>query len=715
MRNLFLFVPVFLFITCSQPDTEVSLVNTEIDLIHKFKYANIKSSSPELFVRQDFKSITLDQNRRWSLFSHPNSEINYSNLNITNPLAFNFFIGLDEQAWNDSATTKTDGVEFSIFNSKDEEIYSRFLNPAKNPMDKGWIKESVDISNYSAESLRELTLKTKSGNSTTSDWAYWAEPKIIMNGTKETHYDSQKPNVILITIDTLRKDFLNCYGQEWIDTPNIDFLAANGILFENAYATSSTTSPSHVSIFTSLYPYNHGVIGNIYYKADKIPTFTQIMSEMNYKTGAAVSIVHLKKNICGLGNYFDTYHEPIDTTDTDKWKLTNSGYSTVSAGIEFMDENHNNPFFLWLHVYDPHMPYIPTADYDYMYYSGNPKSPEFNSMNDAFFDRLFNINNEQWMIGIRDINFFKRQYGAEITYIDDQIGRVLEALNRLNIDDNTIIAFTADHGESLGEHDIYFNHWSLHDVEIAVPLILYYPKQLPKGKRIDDRVSIIDIAPTLLDVLGEEDNFFNQNIFDGISLTPYWKQNKTIESRDHIFANSLNYIQTASIGERYKVNWYIRGAIYNEEHLVLTKDKVRVFDLINDPEENSPVASFIWDAEPQPRPDGFKDMELDDKLMIIRDESCQRKAPTIAELKQRLASGKTDHHIDPALKNDEEFYQEVHFALERILAQMCADIKDKLVKIPGITSFENELEWRSGNITDPTVQDQLNSLGYGAD
>lgn len=710
-KVVFIIILTALISSCTKQKQEMIQLSREIDLQTKYASAVIIAPSTT-YSYQDFKDILIAKEYRWGFFSHPNSTVSFmKDINLTNDFVLNFYVGIDEKAFLQEDNNISDGVEFSITDQNNNVIYKEYIDPVKNDKQLGWNKRSIDVS--VSQPITELNFNTKTGKTSINDWAYWADPRIEIQPISRPHKSHEKTNIILFTLDTLRNDYLGCYGNQWIDTPTIDYLAENGVLFEKAYSSSSTTSPSHVSIFTSLNPYVHGVIGNDYHLASKVPTLTKLLNENGYKTGAAVSVFHLNPETSGLKHYFDSYVHPITTEDTFKWKLMNSGYSTVSSGIEFLDQNHNDPFFLWLHLYDAHMPYTPVSEYDKRYYDENPFDQKFTSMQNAFYDQYFDINNEPWMIGVRDLNFFKRQYGAEITYIDDQIKRILEALKRLHIDENTLIIITADHGECLGEHNLYFNHWGLFREETNVPLIFYLPNQLPKNKRYDDLVSINDIAPTVLDIIGDDNNYMAKNSFDGLSLAPVWETNQPL-SRESITINSLYYIQTTYIGQQYKVNWIIRKATYNTKHLTLPKDRVLVYDYINDPEEENPVAGFMWSSDNNLQVDFENGDTFHDKVFKIKDIAKLKQVPSVQQLKSLFQLSNPNHFIDDSLKDDHAFLEEVHKGLTALVTELNVDLKDKLKNILDISDMK-EIEIQSLSISDPTYRDQMKSLGYFQD
>jgi arylsulfatase A-like enzyme len=334
---------------------------------------------------------------------------------------------------------------------------------------------------------------------------------------------ANKTNVLLITVDTLRTDYLGCYGNERVRTPSIDRLSRQSVLFENAISPIPITNPSHTSILTGLYPGNHGVAvnGPMDFESDVL-TMPRLLSKQGYKTAAFISGYTLKRDVCRLKEEFELYNDDfsnhwflpeISATRGFSSKLLSLplsmhpssrvyGYErradrTVDDAKEWLRRNTHGPFFLWLHLFDPHSPYTPPAPYNKMYdgkYTGKVKG-DFHVF--SFRERLDIAQNTN------DLNHLKALYAGEVSYVDEQIGRLLAELDDLHLSERTLIILTADHGESLTEHNSYFGHGAcLYDVDLKVPLIFRFPDGKGAGTRHAGIVQLVDILPTILGYLG---------------------------------------------------------------------------------------------------------------------------------------------------------------------------------------------------------------------
>ena len=581
------------------------------------------------FVNPDFIELPdaeLGEKGYWGIYAHAPAKIVFNDVYIGEKALMQFSLGILSNAWENEG----DGVRFEV-DAVDKEgstkkLFSKYIDPKKNPEDRRWHDESVSLT-IVKNSTVTIVLSTHPGADEESinnngDWAFWGRPILKSKGrASKQEKKSNDPNVILITIDTCRADYFHCYGNEWIDTPVIDTLANEGVLFENHYSASSTTSPSHVSILTSMQPYQHGVLTNGYKLATSVPRLPQFFFERGYKTGAVVSVHHLTDKFSGLGKWFDRF-DALDAKWSEKTKgistLTRGRRASTSAAIDWIEDVRNDSFFLWLHYYDPHAPYFAEGDFRKEYYDKDPKNPNNHSMDDAVFqsDEFM-----KWTLPYHDLDYFKKEYGAEITTVDSQIGRLLSSLERLKIKDNTIIVITADHGENLGDHNIYFDHWALFNTDIHVPLIMWYPKRIPKGKRIANQVTHIDIAPTLLDLIDELDNPLAKGLFDGKSLKPLWEGKKAYENRI-IASNGLLYTEIAAWNDKYKVIWEIRDAKLTDK-VKLRMDRVTVYDREKDPNELSPIACFYWGDQSERQE--FR-QEIAKEMNAIKDENESIKA-----------------------------------------------------------------------------------------
>jgi arylsulfatase A-like enzyme/Tfp pilus assembly protein PilF len=275
-------------------------------------------------------------------------------------------------------------------------------------------------------------------------------------------------NVILITIDTLRSDRVSCYGSDLVDTPNIDSFASEGVLFSNAASTVPFTLPAHSSILTGLYPPGHGVRENVGYTLDaSIPTLAEVLSNGGWSTAGFVSAFVLDRR-WGIGRGFDHYFDDFDLKDFDTPNLSSvqrSGDVTIAESIQWLDGRpQDSPFFLWLHLYDPHDPYTPPEPFK----SQHPQRP----------------------------------YDGEVAYTDSLIGDFRRALEERGLLSSSLVILTSDHGEGLGDHGEAMHGFFIYDTTIHVSMIVRPPAAADAGRVVDSAVSHVDIFPTILDAVG---------------------------------------------------------------------------------------------------------------------------------------------------------------------------------------------------------------------
>ncbi len=301
-----------------------------------------------------------------------------------------------------------------------------------------------------------------------------------------------KCNVVLITIDTLRADHLSCYGYERETTPRIDAIARQGILFKNVVAPSSWTAPSMVSLFTSTYPINHGVIHGIEFQkvrgfyqevfSEKLRTLPEILKEDGYTT-FGVSSNHTLTAELGFARGFDHFTylnwQPADVVN----KLACAWDQVIRK---------SDRFFLWVHYIDPHSPYFPQAPWILRYSSENPAGIQQISRMPAA-ELVANVKTNPALLST-----VQALYDSEINYVDLYVG---ELIKRLGLDQNTLLIITADHGEQFMEHGNMGHSIALHKEELQVPLIIKLPGT-SAAQSIDQQASIVDVMPTILSLLG---------------------------------------------------------------------------------------------------------------------------------------------------------------------------------------------------------------------
>ena len=286
-----------------------------------------------------------------------------------------------------------------------------------------------------------------------------------MASTPSTPSDTKVSHVILITIDTLRADRLGCYGYEEIKTPFIDALAGEGVLFQQAYVPVPVTFPSHVSILAGTYPPFHKVRNNGNFTLNnETVTLAEIFSDHGYQTSAFIG-AYVLDSFYGLDQGFHYYEDDFSEGKDNEEKLIQEkrAEQVTNSAVKWLEKNYKSSFFIWLHYFDPHAPYIPPSPFAEKY--------------------------------------SQNLYNGEIAYTDHCLGKLFHKLRELGIYDTSTIIVTSDHGESLGEHGELTHGVFIYDVTLRVPLIIKN-KSFPASKRISTFVRTIDIAPSILEISG---------------------------------------------------------------------------------------------------------------------------------------------------------------------------------------------------------------------
>jgi len=340
-------------------------------------------------------------------------------------------------------------------------------------------------------------------------------------------------NVLLVTIDTLRTDGLSCYSSEYLKTPNIDSLAEKGVVFSRSFANTSTTLPSHTNILLGTNPLYHGVHENTnFIVGEEFLTLAEYLKKFGYNTGAFVGAYPLDSRF-GLTQGFDIYDDDYDRWSSEKLDaVERRAEDVIAPALEWLESQAQaTPWFLWIHCYDPHDPYEP---------------PEpFNT------------------------EFEKQPYYGEVAYVDFALGKLFKSLKDTHSYENTLIIFTGDHGESLGQHGELTHGFYAYNSSIWVPLIVYFPGIL--SRRIEEYVSHIDIFPTVCDVLHIE----KPSSLQGNSLLPAMEGNK-LKNRPIYFESLFPY---------YSRGWApLRGFIYEGEKFIESPIP-ELYDLDEDFEE----------------------------------------------------------------------------------------------------------------------------------
>lgn len=302
--------------------------------------------------------------------------------------------------------------------------------------------------------------------------------------------------VVLVTVDTLRADHLGCYGNPQVLTSAMDRLASGGQLFGNAISQSSTTTPSHASLMTGLHAQDHNVYSNFEALGDGAETLAETLADNGFATFGVVNMRHLNPEV---GNLSQGINDFVRSSEVE------GARQSVDAFLYWLDGIGERPFFAWLHLADVHTPYQPPAPYNRMYYEGDERASGTGSlarvmpllprhMSDHPFFR-------KWLRGVTDVKWVMAQYQGAVTYVDDELGRLMSQLTRRGLLERTAMVVTSDHGENLGEHDMFFVHTGLYEQTVRVPLLTYFPGAGYQGVQVNEVVELVDVLPTVLEYL----------------------------------------------------------------------------------------------------------------------------------------------------------------------------------------------------------------------
>ncbi|MBW1810017.1 MAG: sulfatase [Deltaproteobacteria bacterium] len=313
--------------------------------------------------------------------------------------------------------------------------------------------------------------------------------------TAEPH----KYNIVIITADAMRADMLAANRESEVRTPHLDQLAEEGVNFTRAYCNITTTTPSHATLFSSLYPFDHKAYSNTSRISSKITTLPEILKSHGWHTAGIVNLPWLNSDVSNVPQGIDEFQSCVKIRKADK---------TNKWVMKFLDrqKGKKQPFFLWVHYIDTHTPYYAPGEYERMYYpkDKDPRAGKSGSLQKAW--KMFpkhHQNNpfiDKWLRGITDADYVVATTKGSVSWTDHNVGEMIARLKRNGQWENTIFVFTSDHGESLGEHGLWFLHGGSFEVTARVPLIIRVPGG-PKNKRIDELVSLVDIMPTLLTIL----------------------------------------------------------------------------------------------------------------------------------------------------------------------------------------------------------------------
>ncbi len=467
----------------------------------------------------------------------------------------------------------------------------------------------------------------------------------LINGPSTTGSDpsgtsltGRNSNVVLISIDTLRADDLGCYGSEITYSPNIDRISGGSLTFDNAVCPIPITGPSHMSMLTGLQPderSGHGIMGNGRQLPVGIPTLATILDASGYKTGAVIGGSPLSRDACGLQRGFHYYNDifvdnfrtrifPGYVSSLTAMKIYRKVFSGAGAGIrwlkkpadivvdqalDWLDDRPSEPFFLFLHFYDPHTPLSPPEPFDTMY-STEINIPEFQYRDRYPVSAEWEAEEPQWTDEI--VAERRARYRGEITFTDREIGRFIDRGSEIGLWDNTLLIITADHGEAFDTR--YLGHINrLYESTVHVPLIIRNPDLVEngiEGGRIGELVNVSDIYYTVLDFLEIDYPVTADEIhLDIEGAAGGWDHNLCRSATG--FDTALNFgwdyipMLTYGIPTRYETEvGRIFGFRYRDAKLIYAPSadgrlpEFQLFDLSADPRETTDTFGAIDWSEP---------------------------------------------------------------------------------------------------------------------
>ncbi|NLE44197.1 MAG: sulfatase-like hydrolase/transferase [Chloroflexi bacterium] len=386
------------------------------------------------------------------------------------------------------------------------------------------------------------------------------------------------PNIVLIGIDSLRADHMSCYGYPRQTTPHIDRFAQDGTLFERTYSPYIPTTSGYATMLTGMDVFSTQVVALRHQGPlrPEVRTLPEVLQEAGYST----TCVGFSGNPASRG--FDTY---LDFYGWGSWREGRSPKAQNLNEVAIPELNRladlKQPFLLFLRHMDPHAPYLPPEPFERMFYHGNELDPRNQSMKPVMEFKPFRDFFASWMPpGITDKDYIIAQYDGAIAYMDACIQAIFTALESRGILDRTIVVINSDHGETLYDHECWFDHHGLYDVTLHVPLIIRYPRRMPQGKRVGGYNRHQDLMPTLLELAGIEDD---ELAFDGKSLMPLARGE--IASYDSSF-----YITECTWMRKHgwrTPQWKLIRALEPDFHF---KPPVELYNLVEDPGENRDLA-----------------------------------------------------------------------------------------------------------------------------
>ncbi len=392
----------------------------------------------------------------------------------------------------------------------------------------------------------------------------------------------RRPNLILIGVDSLRADHMSLHGYGRLTTPHIDRFAREGVVFETALSPSIPTTPAYGSMLTGRDCFGTGVVALRHsgQMADGATTLAEVLGAEGYAT----SCVGLGGNPAARGFGRRLGFDAVGTWAQGRCPKAGNLNAVAIPELHRL-ARQEAPFFLFLRHMDPHSPYLPPAPFERMFYGGDEFGPTNSSMEPVFAFEPLRAYLESWLPpGVTDKDYVIAQYDGAIAYMDTCIQSIFSAVTALGLDEATLVVLTSDHGETLYDHDCYFDHHGLYECTLRVPLVFRMPGRVPAGVRLTGDAVLADVVPTALELMGVR----SDAQCDGRSLVP--------AMGGDVAAGAIEvYITECTWMRKHgwrTPEWKLIHALEPDFHF---KPEVELYNLATDPEESRNLA----DEEPK--------------------------------------------------------------------------------------------------------------------
>jgi arylsulfatase len=388
-------------------------------------------------------------------------------------------------------------------------------------------------------------------------------------------------NIVFISLDTLRASRLGCYGYDKPTSPYLDRIASQGVVFERAYAADIPTEAAHTGIFSGRLGIHTGIVAHgstLTHLPKGGPWLPELLRREGFTTAAVDNLYQLKEWFARGFRYY------INSSG----KQRHIDGSTVNElAIPWIREHKDEDFFLFLHYWDAHTPYLPPKEYISPFYEEgrDPFDPSHRSMEDAYNHAaypFFKHHHYEHLGPVTDAEYINALYDAEIRYLDDRLRELDQVLIEEGLYENTLLVLFGDHGESMTEHGIYWDHCGLYDATVRVPVIMRWPEAIPVGVRVSGLIQQVDLMPTVLEAAGLKPGL----PIDGRSLWPVIR-GESEGTQERIFLSECAWQAARGIVSKdYKfIRTYHAGPYERESH--------ELYDLRSDPEETVNLAQQL--------------------------------------------------------------------------------------------------------------------------